>query len=82
MEDIKNYKGKTGSWTKYGGSRNNLQLQDLPDVWTCQSCGKKVSNNMSPYLHYLESLQMYLRVCAECYNEGCTLLKERMKNTP
>lgn len=82
MENIRSYKGKTGSWTKYGGSRNNLLLKDLPDVWTCQSCGKQMTKNMSPFLFYVDKWQMYIRVCAECYYDGCKAFFKRIKNTP
>ena len=75
------FKGLTGGWTKWGGRRYELisdrMDSELPDIWSCQSCGSQQPKELSPYKYEYPEKE-YIRVCAECFANHCEILKKRL----
>jgi hypothetical protein len=73
------YKGLTGSWSKYGGGKKSLgvnQFERVYDEWVCQSCGCIEPKEITPYLIEWPKGE-YIRVCAICLANKCLILRTR-----
>ncbi len=73
----KNLKGKTGHWSKYGGAGPNVVKEKNKGPWFCQSCGQEFPPEMSPMLFFDKKAGVFLRVCGECYRDGCKKYYQR-----
>lgn len=75
-------KGLTGGWTKWGGAKHELYInqwdRDLGE-WYCQNCGKKSPHELTPYMYEFPEKE-FVRVCAPCFNEGCPKLASLLEN--
>ena len=80
MSANKSLKGLTGGWSKWGGAKKSIwvnQHERLERFWICQSCGKQEPKQIPPFL-YQYPFEEYLRVCAVCFNNNCIELKNRI----
>jgi len=60
---------KMYGWSKYGGGRQGLAKEALPE-WTCQLCGTKHSSEMPSYfVPETKDCREYYRVCSPCKNK-------------
>jgi len=80
IEEKPSYKGLTGHWSKWGGRRDNVYVNQygvIIDDWVCQSCGKQQTKDLTPYRFEFYPDE-YIRVCAICLYDGCEKLKKRV----
>jgi hypothetical protein len=61
------YGKKSGKWTKYGGSIGGLVKEAIQDVWYCQTCGREMPKEISPFLFEVFT-DDFLRICGICQN--------------
>lgn len=71
------YRGTTGYWSKWGGSRMSAWREDPTDEWFCQSCGIKHPNIIPPFIYEISERE-HIRVCAICLADGCIRYKQRL----
>lgn len=63
---------KTGSWTKWGGGRNNLIRSQSEKTWCCQLCGEDQPMSLAGYFLKDELSGEYMKVCSKCYSVSNT----------
>lgn len=62
------FKGiKTGSWTKWGGGRNNLIRSQAEPTWACQACGEEQPQSLAGFMVKDEVSDEYTKLCAKCF---------------
>lgn len=74
-------KGVTGYWSKWGGGIKTPyknQFSPVEESWRCQSCGKEMPKEISPFLYEYPEKE-YIRVCPICLFTNCDTLKQRLK---
>lgn len=82
-QTITSFKGLTGGWSKWGGGKKTVainQFDRVYDEWNCQSCGFKQPKEITPYLIEWPEGE-YIRVCAICCADGIQSLKTRIDFT-
>lgn len=75
-------KGLTGHWTKWGGNVVDVfesQNEDLSH-WFCQSCNRRIEKDVTPYFYEWPEGE-YIRVCKDCLEGDCYILRIRVEFT-
>lgn len=68
--------GFTGHWSKHEGARMDV-VQELSDVWYCQSCNARQPKDLTPYKYEYPQGE-WIRVCGPCVAEECIIFRERL----
>ena len=60
---------KTGKWTKYGGAVYGLVKERIDEMWTCQTCGRDIPEEIKPFLFEMLPGE-FIRICPPCTNQA------------